>query len=63
MSWAGIVFSLPSGIGEDLEADTAGAHLGEVLARLEHGVHARVRPEHRSRQPSRDDLEAELGMP
>ena len=48
---------------EAYEADTAGAALDEVLANLEHDVHARIRPAHMGRQPSRDELELELGMP
>ena len=48
---------------EAYEADTAGAALDEVLASLEHDVHARIRPVHMGRQPSRDELELELGMP
>lgn len=48
---------------EAYEADTVNAELDEVLASLEREVHARVRPEHRGRQPSRGELEVELGMP
>jgi hypothetical protein len=48
---------------EAYEADTAGADIDEVLASLAHDVHARIRPEHMGRQPSRDELELELGMP
>ncbi len=48
---------------EAYEADTAGAELDEVLASLEHDVHAHIRPVHRGRQPSRDELEVELEMP
>jgi hypothetical protein len=47
---------------EAYEADTANAELDEVLASLERDVHARIRPEHLGRQPSRDELESELGM-
>jgi hypothetical protein len=47
---------------ETYEADTSNAELDEVLACLEHDVHARIRPEHLGRQPSRDELESELGM-
>ena len=48
---------------EAYEADKAGTDLDEVLANLEHDVHARIRPVHRGRQPSREELELELGMP
>ena len=48
---------------EAYEADTAGAAVDDVLASLAHDVHARIRPEHLGRQPSRDELESELGMP
>jgi len=48
---------------EAYEADTAGAELGDVLASLERDVHARIRPVHLGRQPSREALEVELGMP
>jgi hypothetical protein len=48
---------------EAYEADTADAELDEVLASLERDVHARIRPAHLGRQPSRDELELELGMP
>ena len=48
---------------EAYEANMAGADLLEVLASLERDVHARIRPEYRGRQPSRDELESELGMP
>ena len=48
---------------EVYEADTAGAAVDDVLASLAHDVHARIQPEHLGRQPSRDELESELGMP
>ena len=48
---------------EAYEADTTGADVDEVLASLQHDVHARIRPEHLGCQPSRDELEIELGMP
>lgn len=48
---------------EAYEANTAGAEVDEVLANLERDVHARIRPVHMGRQPSRDELELELGMP
>jgi hypothetical protein len=48
---------------EAYDADTANAELDDVLASLERDVHARIRPEHLGRQPSRDELELELGMP
>jgi hypothetical protein len=48
---------------EAYEAQTADAAVEEVLANIEHEVHARIRPEHLGRQPSRDQLESELGMP
>ncbi len=48
---------------EAYEADEAGTDVDEVLANLEHDVHARIRPVHRGRQPSREELELELGMP
>jgi hypothetical protein len=48
---------------EAYEADEAGTDVDEVLANLEHDVHARIRPVHRGRQPSREELALELGMP
>ena len=48
---------------EAYEADTAVAELDAVLTHLEHDVHARIRREHLGRQPTRDELETELGMP
>ena len=45
------------------KSKTAGADVDEVLADLEHEVHARIRPEHLGCQPSRDELEIELGIP
>jgi hypothetical protein len=48
---------------EAYEADEAGTDVDEVLANLEHDVHARIRPAHRGRQPSREELALELGMP
>jgi hypothetical protein len=48
---------------EAYEVETAGAELDEVLASLERDVQARIRPAHRGRQPGRDELESELGLP
>ena len=48
---------------EAYEADTVAVELDEVLASLERDVHARIRPAYLGRQPSRDELELELGMP
>ena len=48
---------------EAYEGHTAVAELDNVLTNLEHDVHARIRREHLGRQPTRDELETELGMP
>lgn len=48
---------------EAYEVDTVGAELEDVLTNAELDVHARIRPSQLSRQPSRDDLGLELGMP
>ena len=48
---------------EAYEVATAGAELDQVLAILERDVHARIRPDHVGRQPSRDEIELELEMP